>query len=125
MKTFSDVFSAGYPHTITTDTGEVVRISPRHNIKAALSGLDTIEVHPWGRGLHNLIMDHATGSAPLEKLEFWVEDNGGKPTQVVIEFDHRGDWGITLGSRERLTPEECATIKTIMRAIYAQARGED
>lgn len=125
MKAFSEVFSAGYPHTITTDTGEVVRINPRRNIMATLSGVGTIEVHPWGRGLHNLLADHASGKAPLDEVEFWMDTTEADPARVVIWFDHRGDWGMSPTIREGLTPEERAAIKSVLRAIYAQARGED
>lgn len=118
MKAFS------ISHTALTTGGHTIQLDTTNNISAAIHGVGTILVHPWGRGLYNLLADHASGAAALDQLEFWLE-GGDAPTQVVLEFDHRGDWGMSPTIREGLTPEERAAIKAVLRAIYAQARGED
>lgn len=114
MKAFS------ISHTALTTGGHTIQLDTTKNISAAIHGVGTIEVHPWGRGLYNLLADHASGSAPLDRVEFWLDNGSDEPTQVVILFDHRGDWGINPTTREG----ERAAIKAVMRAIYAQARGE-
>ena len=111
MKAFS------ISHTALTTNGHTIQLDTTKNIRATLHGVGTILVHPWGRGLYNLLADHASWAAPLDQLEFWTIE-GWCLERVVIDFDHRGDWGCANGRAPK-------ALREVMRAIYAQARGED
>lgn len=116
----SDNTVAGWPQAIATTNGKVLSVSTVKPIRATLHGVGTILVHPWARGLHNLLSDHARGWAPLDEVVFWMECVDQQSRKVVLEFDHQLAWRIAPSS-DALDMEESNNIKSIMRAIYAQA----